>query len=77
MPDFWVAHCFAAMTQAQLGNREAAQAEVERTLYLWPEFERIFGRKHLRKWFRNQAASVAHILEGVNLAGFRLGSDKE
>ena len=28
MPDFWVAHCFAAMTQAQLGNGAAAQAEV-------------------------------------------------
>jgi hypothetical protein len=65
------------MTQAQLGNREAAQAEVERTLYLWPEFERIFGVKHLGKWFHNQPGLVAHILEGVNLAGFRLGSEKE
>jgi hypothetical protein len=26
MPDFWVARCFAAMTQAQLGNRAAAEA---------------------------------------------------
>jgi TolB-like protein len=77
MPDFWVAHCFAAMTQAQLGNRAAAQAEVERTLHLWPEFERIFGMKHLGKWFRDQPDLIAHILEGVKLAGFRLGQETE
>jgi TolB-like protein/tRNA A-37 threonylcarbamoyl transferase component Bud32 len=77
MPDFWVAHCFAAMTQAQLGNGAAAQAEVERTLHLWPEFERIFGMKHLGKWFRNQPDLIAHILEGVKLAGFRLLSEIE
>ncbi len=77
MPDFWVARCFAAMTQAQLGNRAAAQAEVERTLHLWPEFERIFGTKHLGKWFRNQPDLIAHILEGVKLAGFRLRSEDE
>ena len=77
MPDFWVAHCFTAMTQAQLGNRAAAQAEVERTLHLWPEFERIFGTKHLGKWFRNQPDLIAHILEGVKLAGFRLRSENE
>jgi serine/threonine protein kinase/Tfp pilus assembly protein PilF len=77
MPGFWVAHCFTAMTQAQLGNRAAAQAEVERTLHLWPEFERIFGTKHLGKWFRNQPDLIAHILEGVKLAGFRLHSESE
>ena len=77
MPDFWVAHCFTAMTQAQLGNRAAAQSEVERTLHLWPEFERIFGMKHLGKWFRNQPDLIAHILEGVKLAGFRLRPENE
>jgi hypothetical protein len=59
------------MTHAQLGNRAAAQAEVERTLRLWPKFEQIFGMKHLGKWFRNQPDLIAHILEGVKLAGFR------
>jgi len=77
MPDFWVAHCFAAMTHAQLGNRAAAQAEVERTLHLWPGFEQIFGMKHLGKWFRNQPDLITHILEGVKLAGFRLRSENE
>jgi adenylate cyclase len=77
MPDFWVAHCFAAMTQAQLGNRAAAQFEAERTLHLWPEFVRIFGMKHLGKWFRNQLDLIAHILEGVRLAGFRLCPETE
>jgi hypothetical protein len=75
MSDFWVAHCFAAMTHAQLGNRAAAQAEVERTLRLWPKFEQIFGMKHLGKWFRNQPDLIAHILEGVKLAGFRTRSE--
>jgi hypothetical protein len=51
-------------------NRVAAQAEVERTLRLWPKFEQIFGMKHLGKWFRNQPDLIAHILEGVKLAGF-------
>ena len=32
MPDYWVMHFITAMTQAQLGNQSAAQAEVERTL---------------------------------------------
>lgn len=77
MPDFWVAHCFTAMVQAQLGNRSAARGNVARTLQLWPEFEQIFGRKHLGKWFRNQPDLIDHILDGVKLAGFRLqtGSD--
>jgi hypothetical protein len=46
-----------AMTQAQLGDRAATQGEVGRTLHLWPEFERIFGMKHLGKELRSQYAS--------------------
>ncbi|MGH7936794.1 MAG: protein kinase domain-containing protein, partial [Chthoniobacterales bacterium] len=75
MPDFWGAHYFAAMTQAQLGNPDAARAEVERTLEMWPDFEATFGRKHLKKWIRNQPDLIAHVIEGVELAGFRLSTD--
>jgi tetratricopeptide (TPR) repeat protein len=77
MPDYWVAHWLTAITQAQLGNRAAAQAEVKRTLQIWPEFERIFGMKHLGKWIRNQPDLIAHIMEGVRLAGFRLQAENE
>jgi TolB-like protein/tRNA A-37 threonylcarbamoyl transferase component Bud32 len=77
MPDYWVAHCLMAITQAQLGNRAAAQAEVKRTQQSWPEFERIFGVKHLGKWIRNQPELIAHFIEGVRLAGFRLQAENE
>jgi hypothetical protein len=77
MPDYWVAHWLTAITQAQLGNRAAAQAEVKWTLQIWPEFERIFGMKHLGKWIRNQPDLIAHIMEGVRLAGFRLQAENE
>ena len=65
-------HMITAMTQAQLGNRAAARAEVQRTLQVCPEFEKFFGRGHLQKWFPNQSDLVEHVLEGVRLAGFRL-----
>lgn len=72
MPGYWVMHFITAITQAQLGNRSAAQIEVERTLRLCPEFEQFFGRTHLRKWIPNQPDLVEHMLQGVKLAGFRL-----
>ena len=77
MPDYWVLHMITAMTQAQLGNRAAAGAEVQRTLQLCLEFEQFFGRVHLQKWFPNQPDLVEHILEGVKLAGFRLLEEAE
>jgi hypothetical protein len=37
----------------------STQAEAERTLELWPEFERIFGTKHLAATdIKDQTASV-------------------
>jgi adenylate cyclase len=77
MPDYWVAHCLMAITQAQLGNRAAAQAEVKRTKQSWPEFERVFGEKHLGKWIRNQPDLIARFMEGVKLAGFRPQAENE
>ena len=77
MPDYWVMHFITAMTQAQLGNRSAAQTEVERTLQLCPEFEQFFGRTHLQKWIPNQPDLLEHMLEGVKLAGFRILEDPE
>jgi TolB-like protein len=72
MPDYWVMHFITAMTQAQVGNRSAAHAEVERTLQLSPDFEQFFGRAHMQKWMPNQPDLVEHILEGGRLAGFRI-----
>ncbi len=70
--DYWVMHLLTAITHARLGNRSAAQIEVERTLQLCPEFEQFFGRAHMRKWMPNQPDLVEHIVEGAKLAGFRL-----
>jgi len=70
-PDYWVMHYMTAVTQAQLGNRAAAQAEVERTLQVWPKFSERFSRAHLWKWFFNQPGLVDHLMEGTKLAGFR------
>jgi TolB-like protein/predicted ATPase len=72
MPDYWVMHFITAMAQAQVGNQSAAQAEVERTLQLCPQFEQFFGRTHLQKWIQNQPDLLEHMLEGVKLAGFRI-----
>ena len=76
MPDYWVFHFLKAMLHAQLGNRSEAQAAVERTLQLSPEFEHFFGRKHLRKWIPNQPELVERMLEGVKLAGFRIREEE-
>ncbi len=75
MPEYWAAHYVAAMTHAQLGNHSGAKEEVGRTLRVFPEFERFFGRAHLQKWIPNQPDLVEHILEGVRMAGFRLQTD--
>jgi hypothetical protein len=64
-------HYITAVTQGQLGNRAAAQAEVERTLQAWPKFSERFSRAHLCKWFFNQPGLVDHLIEGTRLAGFR------
>ena len=60
------------MTHAQLGNRSAAKAKVERTLRLWPDFERDVVTGHIEKWIRGQPELVTHIIDGLELAGFRL-----
>jgi TolB-like protein/predicted Ser/Thr protein kinase len=70
-PEYWVMHYITAVTQGQLGNRAAAQAEVERTLQAWPKFSERFSRAHLCKWFFNQPGLVDHLIEGTRLAGFR------
>src|SRR5262245_1130532 len=72
MPDYWVAHMLAAMTHARLGNKVAAHEAGQRIRQLWPEFEQVFGKKHLEKWIRNQPDLVAHLIESLQLAGFRL-----
>jgi len=77
MPDYWVAHMLAAMTHARLANGVAAQEASQRIRRLWPEFEQVFGKKHLEKWIRNQPDLVAHIIEGVQLAGFCLRAESE
>ena len=77
MPDYWVAHMFAAMTQARLGNLPAAQEASQRIRQLWPEFEQVVGKKHLGKWIRNQPELIDDVIEGVQLAGFRLPPENE
>jgi adenylate cyclase len=72
LPDHWPQHYTTAMTHAQLGNRSAATAEVERTLRLWPDFERDVVTRHIEKWIRGQPELVTHIIDGLELAGFRL-----
>jgi serine/threonine-protein kinase len=77
MPDYWVAHLLAAMTHARLGNLAAAQEAGQRIRQLWPEFEQVFGKKHLEKWIRNQPELVDDFIEAVQLAGFRLRAESE
>lgn len=71
-PDYWVMHYLTAITHAQLGDRAAARAEVDRTLRVLPNFATVFGRAHLEKWFYPQPELVDHLLEGTRLAGFPL-----
>ena len=77
MPDYWVPHLLAAMTHARLGNRAAAHEAGQRIRRLWPEFEQVFGKKHLRKWIHNQPELIDDFIEGVQLAGFRLRAESE
>ncbi|HMJ06173.1 MAG TPA: hypothetical protein VK474_07940, partial [Chthoniobacterales bacterium] len=72
LPEYFGTHYAAAIAQAQLGNRPAAKAAVERTLQLWPDFEQNFLAGHLEKWIFNQPELIAHIVEGLELAGLRL-----
>jgi tetratricopeptide (TPR) repeat protein len=72
LPEYFGTHYVTAIAQAQLGNQPAAKAAVERTLQLWPDFEENFVAGHLQKWIFNQPELIAHIVEGLELAGFRL-----
>ncbi len=74
-PDYWVMHYMTAITQAQHGNRAAAQAELERTLQAWPMFSQRFSKAHLWKWFYNQPDLIDHLMEGTIRAGFRFLED--
>jgi serine/threonine protein kinase len=75
LPEYFPTHYTAAMIHAQLGNEPAARAAKARTLQLWPEFERGFTDQ-LAMWIHNQPDLVAHILEGVRLAGFDIEGDE-
>ena len=72
MPDYFATHYTTAIAHAQLGNAASARAAAQKTRELWPEFEQDFVTGHLTKWLRNQPGLTAHILEGVELAGFRV-----
>ena len=67
----------APATHARLGNVAAAHDAGQRIRQLWPEFEEVFGKKHLAKWIRNQPELIADFIEGVQLAGFRLRTESE
>lgn len=72
LPEYYPTHYAAAITYAQLGNMPAAQEAKARALQLWPDFERDFVAGHIEKWIHNQPDLIAHILEGLDLAGFHV-----
>jgi eukaryotic-like serine/threonine-protein kinase len=72
LPEYFPTHYTSAIAHARLGNMAAAQAARARTLELWPDFERDYLSKHLRRWIPDQPELTAHLLEGLRLAGFRI-----
>ncbi len=69
MPDYFATHYTTAIAQAQLGNVEAARAAAQETLRLWPKFEQEFTADHMDKWLWAQPDLIAHVLDGLELAG--------
>ncbi|MEP6731192.1 MAG: protein kinase [bacterium] len=72
LPEYFAMHYTVAIAQAQLGNLSAARAAAQRTLQLWPEFEREFLTGQVGKWMSNQPDLLDHIIEGLKLAGLRV-----
>jgi TolB-like protein/predicted ATPase len=72
MPGYFSTHYCTAIAHAQLGNLAAARAAAQRTVELWPDFERDFVSDHIEKWIHKQPELVDRVIEGLELAGLHV-----
>ena len=68
--DYWVMHFLAAITQAQTGNRSAAQPHSSGRSRHGQKFAQKFSKAAPQKWFFKPAGLIDHMMEGVRSAGW-------
>ncbi len=73
MPGFWRTQLMLAVSNAQLGELEAARNAVRELLTIRPDFP-VIGREELKKWW--DAELIEHLLEGLRKAGLEISGEK-
>jgi TolB-like protein len=74
MPGFWRTQFMLAVSNAQLGELEAAGNAVRELLAIRPDFTAV-GRDELKKWW--DAELTAHLIEGLRKAGLEINSEQK
>jgi TolB-like protein len=74
MPGFWRTQLMLAVSNAQLGELEAARNAVRELLAIRPDFP-VIGHDELKKWW--DAELIEHLLEGLRKAGLELRGEQK
>ena len=73
MPGFWRTQFMLAVSNAQLGELDAARNAVRELLAIRPDFPAV-GRDELKKWW--DAELIAHLIEGLHKAGLEIEGEQ-
>lgn len=74
MPGFWRTQFMLAVSNAQLGELDAARNAVRELLAIRPDFPAV-GRDELKKWW--DAELSEHLMEGLRKAGLELRIEQD
>jgi serine/threonine protein kinase len=74
MPGFWRTQFMLAVSNAQLGELDAARNAVRELLAIRPDFPAV-GRDELKKWW--DAELIEHLIEGLRKAGLEINSEQK
>jgi serine/threonine protein kinase/tetratricopeptide (TPR) repeat protein len=72
MPVFWRTQMMLAVSNAQLGNQDAARNASQELLKIRPDFA-VVARTELKKWWDPEL--IEHLLEGLRKAGLEIAGD--
>jgi len=72
MPDYWGTPLMLAITNAQLGNEEAARSAAKEMFRIWPAVEQEYYQMGLINWMWAQPELIEHVREGLSKAGIEV-----
>jgi serine/threonine protein kinase/tetratricopeptide (TPR) repeat protein len=73
MPGFWRTQLVLAVSNAQLGNQDAARKAAQELVKIRPDFA-VVARTELQKWWDREL--IEHLLEGLRKAGLEIAGDE-